>query len=67
MKNFNIWAFIEKSDFQRKDFKKSPIKRRDYVKRGTWVVCRFKGSLSRKRGWWFLRGVGEYPNTYYAS
>ena len=49
-KNFNICTFIEKSDFQRGDFLKKPIKRRDCVKRGTWTVCRFKGGLSRKRG-----------------
>ena len=53
MKNFNIWAFIEKSDFQRGDFTKKPIKRRDCVKRGAWTVCRFKVGLSRKREWRF--------------
>ena len=53
MKNFNIWAFIEKSDFQRGDFTKKPIKRRDCVKSGAWAVCRFKGDLSR-------RGVGGF-------
>ena len=58
MKNFNIWAFIEKSDFQRGDFTKKTIKRRDCVKSGAWAVCRFKGDLSRKRGWWFLRSGG---------
>ena len=35
-------------------FHKKPIKRRDCVKRGAWTVCRFKGGLSRKRGWWLL-------------
>ena len=53
MKNFNIWAFIEKSDFQRGDLTKKPIKRRDCVKSGAWAVCRFKGDLSR-------RGVGGF-------
>ena len=46
MKNLNIWAFTEKSDFQRGDFIKKPIKRRDCLKclkRGAWTVCRFKG------------------------
>ena len=58
MKNFNIWVFIEKSDFQRGGLTKKPIKRRDCVKRRAWTVCRFKGGLSRKRRGWFLRGVG---------
>ena len=58
MKNFNIWAFIEKSDFQKGDFTTKPIKRRDCVKRGAWTVRRFKGGLSRRRKWRFLRGGG---------
>ena len=48
MKYFNIWAFIKKSDFQRGDFAKKPIKRRDCVKRGASTVCRFKGSCKKE-------------------
>ena len=43
MKNFNICAFIEKSDFQRGDFAKNPIKRRDCIKKGVWTVYIFRG------------------------
>ena len=57
MKNFNIWAFTEKFDYQMRDFTKKPRKRRDCIKRGAWTTCRFKRGLSRKRGWCFLRLV----------
>ena len=32
-------------------------------KGGAWTVCCFKGSLARKRGWYFK--VGWYPNAHY--
>ena len=43
MKNFIIYAFIEKYDFQRGDFAKNAIERRDCIKKGAWTVCIFKG------------------------
>ena len=57
MKNFNIWAFTEKSDFQRGDFTEKTIKRRDCLKRGAWAVWKFKkGGLVKKEGVVFLEG-----------
>ena len=46
--HWKIWLSEER-------FHKKPIKRRDCIKSGAWIVFRFKGSLSRKSGWWFLR------------
>ena len=59
MKNFNIWAITEKSDFQRGISQKADKEEGLPKKGGAWTVCRFKGGgggLSRKRGWYFLRG-----------
>ena len=61
MKNFIIYAFIEKYDFQRGDFAKNAIERRDCIKKGAWTVCIFKGrgGVSRERGWTNLNLKGE--------
>ena len=46
MKNFNIWAFTGKSDFERGGIYKKPIKRRDCLKRGAWTVWRFRRGVA---------------------
>ena len=33
----------------------------DYLKRGAWTVCRFKGELGKKEGVVFLRGEVDTP------
>ena len=58
MKNFYIWAFTEKSDFQRGISQKTD-KEEGLPEKGAWTFCRFKGGLPRKRGWCFLRGGGR--------
>ena len=64
MKNSNILGFHGKIRFLRGVHEK-PICRGDCLKRGAWIVCRFKvgGGLVRKAG-----GVLEwacYPNAHY--
>ena len=61
MKNFNIWAFTEKSDFQRMDFTKT-YKEDGLPKKGARTVCRFKegkeGFVKKERVFFFFF-VGE--------
>ena len=56
MKNFNIWAFTEKSDFQRGNFTKKQIKRRDWLKRGLGQFADLRGGLVKKEKVVFFEG-----------
>ena len=53
--------FTEKCDFLG-GFMKNQYIGGDYLKKGTWSVCRFKGGLARKRVG-FLRGVDTLMHT----
>ena len=65
MKNFNIWTFTEKSDFQGGISQKSN-KEGGLPKKGAGTVCRFKGWLVKKEEEEFVEW-GLYPDAYCAS
>ena len=63
MKNFNIWAFTEKFNFQEASSQKTDTEGGS-TKKGARTVCKIKGTLDKKEGLGFLTG-GRYLDPHY--